>query len=278
MACGQRSSQQPSGSSNAGSAERLAQKAFKISPEWQVRPPIGSYAFTADTFQTLLVDIRSTIYGVNPAKALDGLWLLWMFPGKFILAADPDSPNEEEIVEWVDVDDHSGGQTYSKLSKYQGTDLLEALRVCDIREWDFFYQLNVAEYRWQKKDPRGPSYPTNRSTIALFASDLPSELVMTIVRFVGAHNLEPFWPCTKCKPYWWSWYCRDCRLFNHYEEWSHQNHFGRCGKACLCCRSVKMRRHPRPLVINVCRACEDLWQLKGTCQMMRTLLKAYDGL
>ena len=164
-----------------------------------------------------------------------------------------------------------------ELKSYRWMNVREVLRRLDIREWEFFYQLNTADLVLKKEYPCTVRQPRQDSTIGLFPAALPSELLVTIVRFAGAHNLEAFWPCTKCKPYWYKWACFECQLIYFYNEWSHKHHFGRCGDRCLCCRSARLGPRTREQNKPGCRACEDLWQLKGTCRTMRKLLKSYNG-
>ena len=156
--------------------------------------------------------------------------------------------------------------------------LRNVLRACDIREWAFFYQVNALDTRIKKTICAAVPQPRDDTTFAWFPSAIPRGLVMTIVRFVGAHNLETFWPCKDCNPYWMYWRCKRCSLDNFYVEWTSISHFGRCGKKCLCCRSAKLDRRVVDLASLGCRACEHLLQLGRTCHMMRKLIKAYNGI
>ena len=111
--------------------------------------------------------------------------------------------------------------------------------------------------------------PASHSTAPQLTSALPCELLLLIVQYTGAHNLEAIWECSECKPHWHNWYCYECELTGKYLYWSHKWHFGYCGLTCGCCRSAKHGVG--------CETCEELWKLKGTCQTMRDLLKTYDG-
>ena len=112
--------------------------------------------------------------------------------------------------------------------------------------------------------------PAPDSAAAELDSAICRESVLLIVRYVGAHNLETVWPCSKCNPYWYDWYCHECRLVNKYLYWSPRLHFGHCGQSCGCCRSEKAD-------FGACEACDDLLNLKRTCHTMRDLLKTYNG-
>ena len=37
------------------------------------------------------------------------------------------------------------------------------------------------------------------------------DVIIQILRFVGAHDLETGWKCTECNPYWSNWYCYQCQ-------------------------------------------------------------------
>ena len=194
------------------------------------------------TFRRLSLDIQRTILNTERHNWVHTLWLFWMFPEKFMLKEQEDNPPSV----WMN--------------------LRNVLRACDIREWAFFYQVNALDTRIKKTICAAVPQPRDDTTFAWFPSAIPRGLVMTIVRFVGAHRLEAFWPCIKCKPYWLHWLCNDCNLINVYVEWSRTSHFGRCGKKCLCCRSARLRPSLKAYGAKTgCLACEDLWQLKGTC-------------
>jgi len=215
-----------------------------------------SLLFKADTLNCLARDIQSTILRKKSFEDLDGVHVLWMFPGECVLNCD--NTIERGLAKWES--------------------LADVLRKYDVREWSFFYQVNFAELRWKAKPTRGASMPRQDNTTALFPHALPDSILMTVVRFVGAHNLETFWPCKDCNPYWMYWRCKHCRLENFYVEWTSISHFGRCGRKCLCCRSAKLNRRVVDLASLGCRACEHLLQLGRTCHMMRKLIKAYNGI
>ena len=123
----------------------------------------------------------------------------------------------------------------------------------------------------QPRSDRSAAQPASSSTVAQLISKIPRESVLLIVRYVGAHNLETFWRCTDCNPYWYNWYCHECRKFNTFLHWSPRLHYGHCGQSCGCCRWENAE------CFGGCEACEDLWNLKGTCHTMRDLLKTYSG-
>ena len=112
--------------------------------------------------------------------------------------------------------------------------------------------------------------PASDSGAAQLVSAIPGELLLRIVRFVGAHNLETIWTCSECKPYWYNWYCDECQMVNRFLHWSPRLHYGHCGQSCDCCRSANREVFP-------CEFCDDLWNLKGTCQTMRDLVKTYNA-
>ena len=112
--------------------------------------------------------------------------------------------------------------------------------------------------------------PASDSIAALVASVIPCESLLLIVGYVGAHNLETDWTCSECNPYWYNWYCHECRLVNKYLYWSPRRHFGYCGQCCGCCRNANGEH-------GWCDACDDLWNLKVTCHRMQDLLKTYSG-
>ena len=101
-------------------------------------------------------------------------------------------------------------------------------------------------------------------------SAMPREVLLPIVKFVGAHNLETIWTCSECKPYWYNWYCSVCRMSNRFLHWSPSSHYGHCGASCDCCRSAKKQIFP-------CEFCENLRNLKATCPTMQDLVKSYEG-
>ena len=99
---------------------------------------------------------------------------------------------------------------------------------------------------------------------------VPCESILLIVRYVGAHDLQTIWECSKCEPYWYNWYCKKCQHSNTFLYWTPRKHFGHCGMSCGCCLS----KAGAPWG---CDACDDLWQLQATCPTMRDLLKKYKG-
>ena len=138
-------------------------------------------------------------------------------------------------------------------------------------------------YRSQPKSVCSAAQPASVSTSALLAYAMPETLLVLIVRYVGAHNLETFWTCSKCNPYWYNWYCRGCKRVNKYRHWTRRRHYGHSDyttteadvpwtlrQSCGCCRSEHRDSFP-------CEACDDLWELKGTCHTMRDLVKTYNG-
>lgn len=132
--------------------------------------------------------------------------------------------------------------------------------------------MNVDALAAHKKTFRPASsaeQPASDSIAAQLDISIPCELVLDIVRFVGAHNLETIWECSECNPYWYDWYCHQCQLPCRYEYWSSIRHFGYCGLNCGCCRSEREG--------TGCGACEDLLKLKGTCLTMWALVKTYSG-
>ena len=154
---------------------------------------------------------------------------------------------------------------------------------------------------------------TNSSTVepsstrppAVLLSAMPGEALMIIASYVGAHNLATIWECSECSPEWYGWYCTHCHLPSKYLHWSYTSHFGYCGifesgycaikpehgetakwlderaklnaqkgiynrySFCGCC-------HSRIYGFG-CESCDDLLDLKKTCQTMRDLLKRYNG-
>ena len=130
------------------------------------------------------------------------------------------------------------------------------------------------------RKPRSASsaaQPASDSTAAQLVPVIPSEPVLLIVRYVGAHNLETIWTCTECNPYWYNWYCHECRLVNKYLYWSPRSHFGYCGHCCGCCRSAAPGNGEHAWKSEICEACDDLWNLKRTCHTMRDAVKTYNG-
>ena len=124
------------------------------------------------------------------------------------------------------------------------------------------------------KDIRGSAcsaaQPASDSTAAEILLAIPREPVLLIVRYVGAHNLETFWQCSQCNPYWYDWYCQECQMVNQFLYWSPRLHFGHCGQSCGCCRSEQAE-------FGTCAACDDLVSVKRTCVTMLFLLKTYNG-
>ena len=101
-----------------------------------------------------------------------------------------------------------------------------------------------------------------------------AEFIASRIRKVTSRNST----CSKCNPYWYNWYCRGCKRVNKYQHWTPRLHYGheRTGsgltvrQSCGCCRSQHRDSFP-------CEACDDLWELKGTCHTMQDLVKTYNG-
>ena len=138
-------------------------------------------------------------------------------------------------------------------------------------------------YPSQPKSARSAVQPDSDSTAALLEYAIPKTLLLLIVRYVGAHNLEASWTCSECNPYWYNWYCHGCKRVNNYRHWTRRHHYGHSDytmdnsyvpwtvrQRCACCRSEHRDSFP-------CEACDDLWELKGTCHTMRNLVKTYNG-
>lgn len=123
--------------------------------------------------------------------------------------------------------------------------------------------------------------PASASTAAPLLSAIPSEALLAIIGYVGAHNLGIIWECSACDPYWYDWYCDKCQLRINYSTWSNTRHFGycnlpsrndymvNCDNFCGCCRSKSDG--------SGCEACDHLRDLKRTCHAMLDFLKAYSG-
>ena len=107
-----------------------------------------------------------------------------------------------------------------------------------------------------------------RCTAQLLA--LPQESLLFVVQCVGAHNLEAIWECSQCNPYWYNWYCQECRKVNQYLHWTFRNHFGECDQSCGCCRSEDGSW-------GGCSCCDALLELQATCRRMRAILNKYNG-
>ena len=138
-------------------------------------------------------------------------------------------------------------------------------------------------YPSQPKSARSAVQPASDSTAALLEYAIPKALLLLIVRYVGAHNLEASWTCSECNPYWYNWRCHRCKRVNNYRRWTRRRHYGHSDyttteadvpwtlrQRCGCCRSEHRDSFP-------CEACDDLWELKGTCHTMRDLVKTYNG-
>ena len=138
-------------------------------------------------------------------------------------------------------------------------------------------------YPSQPKSARSAVQPDSDSTAALLECAIPKTLLLLIVRYVGAHNLEASWTCSECNPYWYNWGCHRCKRVNNYRHWTRRRHYGHLDytmdnsyvprtvrQRCACCRSEHRDSFP-------CEACDDLRELKGTCPTMRNLVKTYNG-
>ena len=138
-------------------------------------------------------------------------------------------------------------------------------------------------YPSQPKSARSAIQPDSDSTAALLEYAIPKMVLLLIVRYVGAHNLEASWTCSECNPYWYNWGCVKCKKVNNYRHWTRRRHYGHLDytmdnsyvprtvrQRCACCRSEHRDSFP-------CEACDDLWELKGTCHTMRNLVKTYNG-
>ena len=153
------------------------------------------------------------------------------------------------------------------------------LRRSNLREWAFFFsrQCMSASSSVQSLSDIPSVQRTVHNSAAMIPCAIPKETVLQIISFVGTHNLKAIWPCSQCSPYWYGWYCTDCKLVSKYRNWSHKDHFGRCrrsfcsahGDFCGCCRRAKG--------LIGCHSCDALCKLKGTCHTMRILLKTYSG-
>ena len=102
--------------------------------------------------------------------------------------------------------------------------------------------------------------------------ELGKHVIMWIIRFVGAHNLEVGWICTECNPYWYDWYCYQCRFSNWFLHWTPTGHYGQCGENCGCCRFRE------DAFLGPCGECLDLYAMSMTSCAMRGLIHHYDGL
>ena len=172
--------------------------------------------------------------------------------------------------------DHDSASHYIELREWALTaSLTSILRMLDLREWAFYLSIRCSadSSAAQPASDSTAAQPASDSPPALVPSEIPSEAVLLIVRFVSAHNLETLWPCSECSPYWYDWYCHECRLVNQYLYWSHRRHFGHCGWTCHCCYSAGRNQSFN----HGCQCCDDLWSLKGTCHTMRDMLKTYSG-
>ena len=127
--------------------------------------------------------------------------------------------------------------------------------------------------------------PASHSGGAQPLSVLPREVLLLMVRFVGAHNLETIWSCSECNPYWYDWSCHECLKDTGYRacgssgrflRWSPSSHYGCCGRWCNCCHMCECCRSENRDVFP-CEFCENLRNLKGTCRTMRDLVKTYDA-
>ena len=127
--------------------------------------------------------------------------------------------------------------------------------------------------------------PASHSARAQPLSVIPREVLLPIVRFVGAHNLETIWSCSECNPYWYDWSCDECLKdtghtacwsSGRFLRWSPSSHYGCCGDRCRCCHMCECCRSENRDVFP-CEFCEDLRNLKGTCRTMQDLVKTYDA-
>ena len=121
----------------------------------------------------------------------------------------------------------------------------------------------------QPRSASSADQPASNRTVAQLTSNIAEESVLLILCYVGAHNLEIWWPCTECNPYWYNWYCHHCEKINRYPHWSHTKHWGYCGMCCGCCRTAKKG--------SGCGVCEELRMVKGTNRTMRDVVKTYWG-
>jgi hypothetical protein len=92
----------------------------------------------------------------------------------------------------------------------------------------------------------------------------PQGTLTQTVQFVGVHDLEAHWECTECNPYWYNWYCHQCKRTNEVLRWTPTTHFGHCGQSCGCCRSEAGDR------LGCCEECENIKALRSTSRGMRT--------
>ena len=127
--------------------------------------------------------------------------------------------------------------------------------------------------------------PASHSGGAKPLSVIPREVLLPIVRFVGAHNLETIWSCSDCNPYWYDWFCDEClentghtACFSsgRFLRWSPSSHYGCCADSCGCCHMCECCRSEN-MDVFPCEFCESLRNLKGTCRTMRDLVKTYDA-
>ena len=127
--------------------------------------------------------------------------------------------------------------------------------------------------------------PASHSGGAQPLSVIPREVLLLMVRFVGAHNLETIWSCSECNPYWYDWSCHECLKdtghtacgsSGRFLRWSPSSHYGCCGRLCNCCHMCECCRSENRDVFP-CEFCENLRNLKGICRTMRDLVKTYDA-
>ena len=132
-------------------------------------------------------------------------------------------------------------------------------------------QVDAQQLRWKRwVDAQLWMHAQQLRWTPQLTSAIARDSVLLIVRYVGAHDLETIWECSKCNPYWYDWYCKKCEKSNTFLYWTPRKHFGHCGMSCGCCLT-------RAGAFLGCDACDDLLQLKATCPTMRDLLKKYKG-
>ena len=122
----------------------------------------------------------------------------------------------------------------------------------------------------QPRSASSADQPASNRTVAQLTSHIAKESVLLILCYLGAHNLEIWWPCTECNPYWYNWYCGECQMRNKFLHWTPRLHFGFCGMNCGCCRNENEE-------YGWGAECENLLNLKRTCRGMEDVVKTYDG-
>ena len=137
----------------------------------------------------------------------------------------------------------------------------------------------------QPRSASSADQPASNRTVAQLISNIAEESVLLILCYLGAHNLETIWSCSKCKPYWYDWFCDEClkdtghtACFSsgRFLRWSPSSHYGCCGDLCGCCRMCECCRSENRDVFP-CEFCENLRNLKSTCRTMQDLVKTYDA-